>query len=744
MSKARYTISMMNWWKAITTQRPWLIITGAALTIAAMAWYGSGLFGEIASSDQFTARGTESEHARQVIEEQFGTTPSTEIVLFEQRDAALGAADSPAYQAEVARILAPLSGKVNSIKTYATEQSAAFLSKDRTKTIALIEGAGGEKDIYRVLTEFQAAADQSQLVVTIGGASVVSQQMNETVTRDLARTELVTFPILLLLLVVFFGSVAAALVPLGIGAFTIIGAFAVARLVNHVVPIDHYAVNVVTILGIGLAIDYALLSVNRFREELHAHESVQRAVRTVIDTSGRTIFFSGVTVIACMLSLLVFPMDFLHSIAIGSASAVLVAMLFTVLVLPAVLMVVGKRINAWRVPFVKQHTGTSRFWIFVANITTKHPRVTAIGALLMIGLVCVPLSQLKLASAMDSQYVASGTSGRHVMQTIEHDFANQSPGITAVLTVPPELSTHERIVVACNLTAQITGVPHVSGVVSPTMLPPGLSCEQFSALQQSALLPAQLSALYDQYSRQNSFMFSVSLDAPNGSVAANDALRAIRDLTPQSGEWLVGGTEGAAYDTDTAYVASIPAALTVIGVSMFVLLALLLASAVIPLQAIIINAVSLAISFAVLVAVFQLGWIDAVTRWGTVSGIVMTPLILIAVIAFGLAMDYSVFLYSRMFEVYQKTNDSARAIKQGIIKTGPIISAAAVMVFVVIVAFAGSSMMFMRMIGIGLGVAVLVDAFFVRLLLVPSLMTLLGRASWYAPRWLKRLQIRHE
>lgn len=174
---------------------------------------------------------------------------------------------------------------------------------------------------------------------------------------------------------------------------------------------------------------------------------------------------------------------------------------------------------------------------------------------------------------------------------------------------------------------------------------------------------------------------------------------------------------------------------------MFVLLTLLLASLAIPLQAIVINLISLAISFAVLVGVFQLGWLGI---WHQVDGIVMTPLVLIATIAFGLAMDYSVFLYSRMYEVYEKTGDSSQAIRQGIIKTGPIITAAALMVFAVVIAFASSGVVIMQMIGLGLAVAVLVDAFFVRLLLVPSVMTLMGKLSWYAPKWVKALRIKHE
>ena len=735
---------MLEVWKKVTVNKPWVVIAGAATLIVLLGWYGLGLFGEIKTSDQFTANGTESMRAKDAVESVFGTTPTNDIILFERKDATLGAADSPAYQAEVVRLLRPLRNDVKDITTFADAPTPAFISKDKTMTYAAIEGKGSEAEIYNVLQEFKKTADTSRLDVPIGGASVISQQMNETVSRDLARTELITFPILLLLLILFFRSAVAALVPLVISIITIAGAFAVARLVNHVVAIDQYAVNVITILGIGLAIDYALLCVNRFREELRSRKSVGQAVRTVIDTSGRTVFFSAITVIACMLSLLVFPLDFMHSIAIGGSSAVLVAMLFTVLVLPAVLMVIGTKIDAWHLPGKKQGITRSPFWTRVAHLTTKHPLAAATGALAVIALAWLPLSHFVLSGTMDYRYIAEGSSGRYVMQKMQEDFSVQSPGVSAIVTFDDGVSRSDQIASVCQLTRDIQAQPNVVSVISATMLPEGMSCAMYGSLHQNRMLPTQLSSLFTENAKDNNYRFNITLGTQSGTQESADTLVALRDLTPERAEWLVGGMEGYAYDTNHAYLQMIPVALGIIALSMVILLTLLLASVVLPLQAILVNSLSLAISFAVLVGVFQLGWLDSLTGWGTTEGIVMTPLILIATIAFGLAMDYSVFLYSRMFEVYEKTGNHIRAVQEGIIKTGPIISAAALMVFVVVVAFAGSSVVLMQMIGLGLGVAVLVDAFFVRLLLVPSIMTLMGKASWYAPKWIKRLRIKHE
>ena len=735
---------MINWWKEVTTQHPWRVIAAATLLLGVSIWYGLGLFDSLKTSDNFTANGTESMQAKIEMERAFGASPSTEIILFERKDSSLGRADSAAYQAEVARILTPLQGEVVSITTYATQGSQDFISNDGTMTYAAIEGKGTNKEIYTTLSNFAAQADQSKLGLSIGGTAATLQQTTDRVAEDLARAELITFPVLLVLLLLFFGSGVAALVPLGMSLVTIAGAFALTRLVGGIIPVDHYAVNVITILGIGLSIDYALLSVNRFREELH-HGSVARAVRIVIDTSGRTIFFSAITVIACILSLLVFPLDFLHSVAIGGASAILIAMAFTVLVLPAILMVLGKNIDAWHLPFIKRKgSGESRLWTRMAKVTTLHPVVTILVAGVLIAASLIPLGQFKLAGTMaDYQYLVRGSSSRSVGEAMANEFTVQSPNITGVLTGLDGTTSAERLQLACDITADIQAMPHVTKVVSAAPLT-SMTCAQLQVMYAGNMLPGQLSALVQDTMTDDALRFSVVIDAEVGTKEADEALLAIRDIAPAKGGWFVGGMQGYAYDTNQMYAEGIPVALGIIAVSMIVLLSVLLASLVIPLQAVLINALSLAISFAALVGVFQLGWLDSVTGWGTVDGIVMTPIVLIAAIAFGLAMDYSVFLYSRMYEVHQKTDDPLKAVRQGIIKTGPIISAAALMVFVVVVAFAFSGVVIMQMIGIGLGVAVLVDAFFVRLLLVPSIMALMGRASWYAPRWLKKIQIRHE
>ncbi|NCU30763.1 MMPL family transporter [Candidatus Saccharibacteria bacterium] len=687
--------------------------------------------------------GTESQRTRQLVEEKFGSSPTNEIILFERQDSSLGEADSLAYQAEVSKLLQPLSSKVDSINTYTTQPSPSYISRDKTATYATIVGKGTGEEIYAALQDFANKADQSKLKISIGGIATTLEQTTSQVGNDLARTELITLPILLILLIFFFGSIVAALIPLGMSLITIVGAFAIARFVTGFIAIDSYAINVITILGIGLSIDYALLSVNRFREEI-AKGSVDKATRTIIDTSGRTIFFSGITVIACLLALLVFPLEFLHSVAIGVTSAVAMAILFTVVVLPSILQVIGKNINALKIPLLHQNSGTSQFWTRAANLTTKYPVRTLILGLSILAVALIPLSQFHISTSVDYRWVVRGSSAQYVSRALSENFDISAPSLTVLNTFSATTNIDEQITNSCELTQRLLAVDGVKAIISPTLASPELSCDTQKQLILYGQVPEPLKSIYEQNTTAGATRYGIILDHQNGSPEAVRTLKAIRAITPNTGELLVGGSEADAYDTYRAYLDAIPIAAIIIIISMFILLAIQLNSLFIPLQAILINLVSLAISFAAIVGVFQFGWVDKLTGWGTVDGIVMTPLVLIAPIAFGLAMDYSVFLYSRMREVYDKKNQPLEAIRQGIIKTGPIITAAAIMVFTVVIAFASSSVLIMQIIGIGLGVTVLVDAFFVRLILVPSIMTLVGKANWYAPRWLSKLRIRHE
>lgn len=732
---------MTKWWQYMSTRHPWRVLGVSLLIVLGLAWYATGLFGNLSEEEMDVAADTPSVVAKRKLEDKFGSSPASQLILFERKDAGLGEAGSALYQAEVAKILQPLRAKMQTVQTFADQPSAAFISKDKTATYAIIATDKPIEETYRLLTEFARDADQSKLRVSVGGEAASIKQTTEAANEFLLHAEMISIPILLVLLFVFFRSGVAALLPLVMSAVTIVGAFAIARFITNFFSIDTYAVNVITILGLGLSIDYALLSVNRFREELHGR-TVQHAVRTIVATTGRTIFFSGITVIACLLSLMVFPVEMLRSIAVGGASAVAVAVAFTVLVLPAMLMVIGKRIDMFHLP-MKRHTGESAFWKRVASLTTTHP-VVALG----IGLVIVAGATLSLGKfhvgQMDAVWLARGSSAQHVAQVMQHDFAAHAPSITALVVLPDGMSDDARRAVSCDMTQKLQKISGVSMVVSATPLSQQVTCDSLRMMAITGRESPQLATLTSNYMRATALRFDVSLQDKVGSKQAEEALQAIRALVPSRGDYYVGGSQAVFIDTNQLYYSAIPWAVAIIVASMMVLLAVSLRSLVLPLQAMVINSIALAISLAVIVGVFQLGWLRESTGWLQTEGMILTAPILVVAIAFGLAMDYSVFLYSRMREEYDASGDPQKAIVEGVVKTGPIITAAALALFVVVVAFALSSVMFMQIIGVGLSVAVLVDAFFVRLILVPAIMSIMGRTSWYGPRWLNRFSIKHE
>lgn len=723
---------MAKWWQKISTTYPKWVVGISVILFIFFGWYGLGVFSKLSDSTSMDATNSQSAEADEIIEKHFGSAPDNQVVLFSRVDKSLGEAGSPQFQAEVARLLEPLESKATSIMTFASTGSSNFISHDKTMTYAVVNIDGDAKQVFATLNDFAAGADQSKLSLKIGGSAALIEEMNQVVTSQLAVIELISLPILLVLLLFFFKSVVAALVPLGIAVATVLGAFAIARFLTHFVVIDSYAVNVITILGLGLSIDYALLSVNRFREELAG--GVDHAVKTMISTAGNTILLSGTTVIVCLLALLVFPFDIMHSIAIGGAAAVLVAMATTYFVLPSVLKLIGFRIDKASVRKAKKSsnykTGIDKnsFWYKVARLTTNHPVITLMVGLVIVGLALMPIAQFK-PGHMDYKWLARGTESQQVLEILSTDFPSSSPDITAALVIDSAVDDNQRLALSCQMVEKLNAIDGVQSVLSATPISQQLPCQAIQMMSASNMMPPELMMAQANFIRQDALKFDVFLD--DMDMAGQDrALLAIRKMQAPDGQLYVSGMVAHLYDSNQAYFKAAPWAVGIIAIAMIVLLSFALKSVAVPVQAVIVNSIGLLISLAIVVGIFQLGWFSNLTGWPQVDGIVLAAPILVVTIAFGLAMDYSVFLYARMREVYDKTGDSTEAVRQGIVKTGPIITAAAIAVFVVVVGFLYSDVLFMQMIGLGMAVAVLVDAFFVRLILVPSIMTLLGKHSW--------------
>lgn len=712
-----------------------IIIAGLTVLVAAGV-FGFGLFETLSDGNEnFFATGTSSAQTNQTLKDVFGTgNDDTSVVLFEATSDTANVRDAD-YVHEVARILEKL--PTQTVASYATTGLDQFVSRDGRATYAAVTLEGDKNQQYQKLMDFSDAVSSDLFTVSVGGTMVGTHQTTNQAKEDLTRAELISLPILALLLLWFFRSPIAAAVPLLMSIFTIAGGLALTRLLSYVLTIDTYSLNVITILGVGLSVDYSLLTVNRFREELEAGATPREATLTTMRTAGRTVFFSGITVIVCLLSLLFLPVGFMQSVSIGGATAVAAAVIISTLLLPLALMRLGHGINKWS---LRRRTSV-KGWTKVAHLSTKFPVVAiTLGVCIIAGIVW-PIHAFQ-AKTFDWHVLPSNQSAYHVGQVIAERFDQKTATLTVLAAFPIDPTPAQLCALASTVSA-VEGVDSVQAAYAPsgqladcTQVAYALTMPTYAAQFKEAA--ADLTS--GRYARVD---IVPTYDASD--VRIRDLVKRLKTADYTDGVQVsVTGTAAQARDTLDAYVYWLPYVIGSIVVAMIVILSFLLGSVVLPLQAVVINSVALFISLGVLVMIFQFGWGADMLNMTPSGGFELSIPILVFVAAFGLSMDYAVFLYSRMHEVYDQTGDPTRAIVDGVVKTGPIITAAALLLFVVVASFATSRISLMQQVGVGLATAVLVDAFFVRIFFVPAVMKLFGRASWWGPKWLKDRTITHD
>lgn len=714
---------------------------GIVLLIVA-GFYGIGLFSSLGDSDDnFFAGDTPAAQVNKKISDIFGSDDTkTSVVLFEAKNDTTDVRDAESA-AEISSILKNLD--TESVASYYTTGSDQFVSRSGNDTYAIVMLGGTADEQYNELMAFSDHVSSDMFTVSVGGTLVGQQQTMSQAKEDLSMAEMISLPILALLLFWFFRGPVAAAIPLVMSILTIIGALGVARLIHTFVAIDTYTLNVITILGVGLSIDYSLLAVNRFREELHNGKNAVEAAKTTTRTAGRTVLFSGMTVIVCLLSLLLFPVGFMRSVSIGGAAAVLVAVVISTFLLPPALQLIGKNIDKWS---MKPRKRIGDGWHRLAVRVTNHPYIALGIGLVVIAALVWPVKYFE-TKTFDWHVLPSNQSAYHVGKVMSEEFDVSTPTLSVLATFDHTPTVTE----LCSLSktvSEVEGVESVQGAYPPT--------EQLS---DCATMPYALQALQRQTPEQAAIIEQSASKYVQGTYALvnvvpvyeasdsriRDVMNALEKTDYGSNITVeIGGMAARSQDTHDAYAKWAPYVIGVIAVAMIIILGLSLGSLIIPLQAIVINSLALFISLGVLIMIFQFGWGQSFLPFGVTGGFELSIPILAFVIAFGLSMDYAVFLYSRMQEVYDQTNDPTRAIVDGVTKTGPIITAAALLLFVVVASFTTSHIVIIQQIGVGLAVAVLVDAFFVRIFFVPAVMQLFGHRSWWGPKWLKKITIKHD
>jgi uncharacterized membrane protein YdfJ with MMPL/SSD domain len=674
-------------------RRPRRILIGAFLTFIVAAVLGGPVAGQLDSANGFEDPGSSSVAAREAIQKASGLDAAPGVIAVVDRP------DQPRV-AQVARILEDVPG-VAVVRTPADGPGGrALVAADGKSALvtATLEASADEGDVVA------GATDRLKDVpgVTLGGSAVAGEQIGDQVNADLGRAELLAFPLLALLAFVFFRGARAAALPLMVGLLAIVCSFLVIRLIDGVYGLSVYSLNVIFGLGLGLAIDYALFLVSRFREELGGGRDVHDAVRTAMSTAGRTVVFSALTVAAAMLSLVVFPQQFLKSIGIGGAVVALVAASVALVILPALFTRMGTRLMPrGGVP----NPAETRWARITATVMRRPGTIAAVTAIAMV-LVALPTLRAQW-TGVDAGILPTSHSARVVDDRLAADYPQLSsePVVMAIHAPASAGAAVERYA------ARIGRVDGVRSVSAPQRL-------DGSTWRIDAVVPG--SPLGDR---------------------AQGAVKAIREL-PRPFAVDVGGDAARFADGHAAIAAGLPIALGLLVVTTLVLLWLMTGSAVLPFKALLMSFLTLGVTTGVLVLVFQDGRFESLLGYTSQGGIEEADFLVLAAIAFALSTDYGVFVLGRIKEAHDRGVSQPWAITTGIGATGRLVSAAAVLLAVAMGAFATSQIVFLKEIGVGAVVAVLVDAFVVRALLVPSLMALLGNANWWSPRVLRRLHAR--
>ncbi len=683
----------------LTWRHPRKVLVAAFLFAAVAAFFGHDVEHHLKAAG-FTDPSSESERANDLLTEQLGFSAEPGLVVL-LRDPDGGPVDPE--DPEVARLAEELRGAeyVGNVTTIPAEDGeSVVLGAQLTSTD--IEDAGGIAD-----ESVRERVRSEQFDVSYGGFAPGFNEVNDQTREDLTNSELIAFPILAVLLLIVFRSAVAAFVPLLIGALSTIGTLLVLRVMSAFVDTSLFALNIATALSLGLAVDYALLVVSRYREEVEKHGHTEEAHLRTVATAGRAALFSGLTVAGAMAALGVMPQRFLYSVGVAGAAVGVLSALMAIFVVPALLAVLGPRINSLSIRRGPAVSDASDRWLRLARGVMRRPVIVALGTTAILLALAAPLLGTDLTGP-SAQAVPPGQQSYETNKYLDSHYSREvTEGVS--LTVTGELSDEQLAAIA----EEAAAVPHVAQVAPFTRAGPEVA------------------------------FTTASLDGPALGDNSQDAVRDIRSLSPPGdADLLVSGNTARFIDEKTSLVDNAPLTIGLIVLLTVVLLFLLTGSVLLPLKTLLMNVLTLAATLGILVIVFEHKFLVGALDYPGPYAVEVTSLVFLFAVTFALATDYAVLVIARIKEHRDAGLSNDEAVAQGVSRTGRIISAAAIMIAVVFAASAVSPVFFMKQIAVGMAVGVLIDATIVRALLVPSLMRLLGGANWWAPPFLRRLHDR--
>jgi putative drug exporter of the RND superfamily len=610
-----------------------------------------------------------------------------------------------------------------------------MVSADRHRVLAVVALKGGLLTAAHAYPALRAKVHASPLEVAATGRVPFLRDLDVTLEHDLLLAELISLPLALLVLLAVFGSVVAAALPIAIGALSVLCGIGGVLLLSHVTDMAQYTVNITSLIGLGVAIDYSLFMVSRFRDELSRGAGVDEAVIHAMETSGRAVAFSGFAVMVGLSGLLFYWDSYLATMGIAGALVVALAVLFALSFLPAVLAILGRRIDAGRVP-LPSLTMRPGLWHGVATWVMRRPLLVLLPTLAILLLTGAPFFRLRMAAA-DVRVLPVSAEARRGYEALKEWFPEQvaNRALVAVQFPAGEAFTPERLGALYDASRRYRALPTVTGVERPVDIDPGLDREGYQQLAEMppAFLPPEFGLALKGTVAGRLTVLSVLSSAEPASPEARRLVDAIRaDRRVADGALLVGGQ--LAHDVDVADFVRLhsPRAVASVVVVTLVVLFLLLGSVVLPVKAVLMNLLSIAGSFGALVWIFQEGHLSGLLHFRPAPIEPALPILLFCTV-FGLSMDYEVLMLSRMHEEWLRTGNNTQAVAEGLEKSGGLITSAAAIMVAVFIAFSFATVVLVKAMGVAMAIAVTLDATLVRVLIVPATMRLLGHLNWWAP-----------
>jgi RND superfamily putative drug exporter len=679
--------------------------------ILAAGGVGSLAFGKL-DSGGYSDLNSESAKAYEYLTQKFKVEEPVAILVVDSGKKNVDDSEIASQALALEKEINSVDGVARTLSYWSAGGAATLRATDSRAGFVFIYAKAGATDwgalakLGRTLQD-RFDGERGELTVYASGSGVITDAINSKIKKDLALAETIAIPLTFLLLAFVFGALVASAMPLVVGISAILGSFFLIFLITLFTDVSVFALNLITGLGLGLGIDYALLMVNRFREELHGGKSVDDAIVTTVATAGKTVFYSGLTVFVTMSALLFFPLNFLKSFGYAGVSVITLAVLGALIPLPALMAILGTKIDKGVVRKSGITPKEDGRWAHTARWVMRKPLIVAVSSLAVLGILAAPVVNIAFAQ-IDSR-VLPASNPAAIASAVITDRFDSFEGSPIEVVVPGGVKMQEQVNQYLEKVAQVAGISRIA--------PPEIYGEDLRI----QVIPAKASR----------------------TLAAQEIINNIRAIERPEGT-LIGGVAADFTDSQNGIARTLPWALGWIALCVFILIFVFTGSIILPIKAVLLNAFSLLATLGVITWIFIDGHLKWLVGDFTVTGTLDTgSVILVAVVVFGLSMDYELFLLSRIREEHLAGKSNVESVAVGLQRSARIITAAALLLAVVFAAFMTSGMTSIKMLGFGVSFAVLLDATLVRALLVPALMRLFGERNWWAPKALKRFTLTH-